>query len=53
LLAVPGIPVGSGGGGGTAGGNGECGARGAMPEAERVDCGPSCGAVGGTGEDGL
>jgi hypothetical protein len=32
LLTLPGIPLGSGGGGGTAGGSGACGERGAMPE---------------------
>jgi len=32
LLTLPGIPLGSGGGGGTAGGNGACGERGAIPE---------------------
>lgn len=31
-LAVPGIPLGSGGGGGTAGGSGACTERGAIPD---------------------
>ena len=39
VAIVPGRPEGSGDGGGTAGGRGAWGARGAMPDAERVDGG--------------
>lgn len=54
-LTLPGIPLGSGGGGGTAGGSGACSERGAIPETwrEGADAGPpTCGAMGGTGDEG-
>ncbi|MBN9165790.1 MAG: hypothetical protein J0I07_32875 [Myxococcales bacterium] len=52
LVALAPKFAGSGGGGGTEGGSGACGLRGAIPDALLPACG-TCGAIGAMGADGL